>query len=594
MERALQGLAASPGLAVGRARILATASAVDRTQVPHARRQAEARAAQQALDAAGDEIDAIATKLWSSGQDEEAEIVETGVLIARDPSFRQGVLAAVNERGIPAAAAILDTAQEQAKIVAAIDDARLAERADDIVSVGRRAAGLIGQGAGTDDKREAGGGGEVLVGPDLGPAEVAELDATVTGIALVAGGVSAHAAIVARSLGIPMVVGVGDELLTLAPGDAVVVDGSSGIAFASPGAERVEAASLELSRRADRRARVIASRGLPSVTTDGHYVRVLANVSGAAELEAALEAGAEGVGLLRTELAFLEAPEWPSEAEHRNALAPILRHLDGRTATVRVLDFGGDKTPPFLAGVEERGIELLLQHPGHLAAQLRAIVASAGGSELRVLFPMVASVDQINLARKAVLDAVGAVPGAVRPLIGAMIETSEGVEAVRSIASEADFLSIGTNDLTHSVLDSDRFAPQAARTHDPRVLRAIATVVRAAKEAEVPIEICGEAASDPVAAPLLIGSGVDEVSVGAARVGSVRRWIRSLSFESVSDLEESARHLETATGVEALVADVSERLSLDERADADGEILERPVGVGAAGAEAQRRSARGA
>ena len=433
----------------------------------------------------------------------------------------------------------------------------------------------------------------MLIGTDLGPAEVAELDAQVTGIALAAGGVSAHAAIVARSLGIPMVIGVGDDLLSVTSGTDVVIDGNTGAAFLSPKAERAEAARLELGRRADRRARAIASRDLPSVTTDGHSVRVLANVSGAAELDVALGAGAEGVGLLRTELAFLEAPDWPTEAEHRAALTPIFEKLDGRQATVRVLDFGGDKTPPFLSGVSERGIELLLGHRDHLAAQLRAILASAGSSDLRILFPMVAGVDQVEHARLAILEALEDVPGARRPGIGAMIETSAGVDAVGEIASEVDFLSIGTNDLTHSILNADRFSPQVALAHDPRVLRAVATVVHAAKRVGVPVEICGEAASDPVAAPLLIGSGVDEVSVGAARVGSVRRWIRSLSFAAMSELECEARVLESADDVEQLVAAVSERLLLDERADANGEILERPVGVGASGTEAERRSAPG-
>ena len=256
---------------------------------------------------------------------------------------------------------------------------------------------------------------------------------------------------------------------------------------------------------------------------------------------------------------------------------------------MRVLDFGGDKTPPFLSGAHERGIELLLGHPDHLAAQLRAILASAGSSDLRVLLPMVASVDQVEHARLAILEALEAVPGARRPGIGAMIETSAGVDAVAEIASEVDFLSIGTNDLTHSILNADRFSPQVALTHDPRVLRAIAKVVDAAAQARVPVEICGEAASDPIAAPLLIGSGIDEVSVGAARVGTVRRWIRSLSFAAMSDLEAQARALESADDVEQLVSATSERLLLDERIDADGEVLERPVGVGAAGAEAERR-----
>ncbi len=190
----------------------------------------------------------------------------------------------MSDRGVPAAAAILDSAEAQAELVAAIDDARLAERADDIRSVGRRAAGLVGldpepqhDGAGDD-------GGEILIAADLGPAEVAELDLGVTGIALAAGGVSAHAAIVARSLGIPMVVGIGDALLAATPGSLVVVDGSDGVVFLSPASERIEAATLALSRRTARRAEAIASRELPSVTDDGHSVRVLANVSGAPEL----------------------------------------------------------------------------------------------------------------------------------------------------------------------------------------------------------------------------------------------------------------------------------------------------------------------
>ena len=498
------------------------------------------------------------------------------------------------DRGVPAAAAILDSAEAQAEVVAAIDDARLAERADDIRSVGRRAAGLVGRDPEAQHDGAGNGGGEILIAADLGPAEVAELDLGVTGIALAAGGVSAHAAIVARSLGIPMVVGIGDGLLAATPGSPVVVDGSDGLVFLSPTSERIEAATLALSRRTARRAEAIASRELPSVTDDGHSVRVLANVSGVAELSTALEAGAEGVGLLRTELAFLAAPEWPSEEEHRTMLAPILAQLDGRPATVRVLDFGGDKTPPFLSGIEQRGIELLLDHPAAFAAQLRAIVACAGGSELRILLPMVSTVVQIEAARAAVSTAVEAIQGAERPRIGAMIETTAGVDASRAIASEVDFLSIGTNDLTHSTLNADRFSPQAARTHNPRVLRAIATVVQAAKLAQVPIEVCGEAASDPIGAPLLIGSGVDEISVGAARVGTVRQWIRSVSFAELSDLEIRARRLETPAQVESLVAGVARRLELLERADADGEVLERPVGVGATGAEPQRRSASGA
>jgi phosphoenolpyruvate-protein kinase (PTS system EI component) len=590
MERALEGLAAAPGKAVGRARVLA-AAVVDREPVPHRRRVGEVAAARLALDRAAAEIEAIAATLRQSGQHEEAEIVETAALIAHDPTLYKQILAAVSEHGLPAAAAILDVSEANAELVAGIDDARLAARADDIRSVGRRAAGLVGSTPEPDHMSRATDAGEVLIGSDLGPAEVAELETGVTGIALAAGGVSAHAAIVARSLGIPMVVGVGDDLLTAAQGSSVVVDGSNGAVFLSPDRATIEAARLELDRRADRRARAIASRELPSVTADGHPVAVLANVSGITELGAALEAGAKGVGLLRTELAFLTATDWPSEEDHRRALAPILTELRGRPATVRVLDFGGDKTPPFLTGAGERGIELLLEYPDQFAAQLRAIVATAAGAELRILLPMVDTVEQVDLARRAILDAVDARGGARRPRIGAMIETEAGVDVANAIAARVDFLSLGTNDLTHSILRADRFSPQVVRAYNPRVLRAIAVVVEAAKRAAIPIEVCGEAASDPVSAPLLIGSGVDEISVGAARVGAVREWIQILSFVELSRLEVAARRLETPAQVERLVAGISDRLTLLERADADGEVLEGPIGVGAVGAEVQGRAA---
>jgi phosphoenolpyruvate-protein phosphotransferase len=594
MERALDGLPAAPGTAVGAARVLTSPARVDREPISHGGRQAEIAAARRALDLAAAEIDVIAQGLRESGRDAEAEIVETGALIAQDPALHREIVAAVSDNGTPAAAAILDVSEAQAQVIAGLDDVRLAERADDIRAVGRRAAGLVDSASHIDQTGASGDAGEILIAADLGPAEVADLDAGITGIALAAGGVSAHAAIVARSLGIPMVVGVGQELLTVGRGNPVVVDGSNGTVFLAPDRSRIEATRAELSRRAERRRDAIATRELPSVTTDGHPVRVLANVSGTAELSAALEAGAEGVGLLRTELAFLAAADWPSEEEHRRALAPILAGLKGRLATVRVLDFGGDKTPPFLAGVRERGIELLLDHADPFAAQLRAIVAAAKWVELRILLPMVGSVDQIHLATRAIRDAVAAVPDACCPQIGAMIETSEGVEAAAAIAAEVDFLSIGTNDLTHSVLRADRFSPQTACAHDPRVLRAIAAVVDAASTPGLPVEVCGEAASDPISAPLVIGSGVDEISVGAARVGTVRQWVRALSFAELNRLAVSSRRMETAAEVEALLSGVSERLSLfDERGDADAEVLEGPIGVGAAGGEAQRRPAPG-
>jgi phosphoenolpyruvate-protein kinase (PTS system EI component) len=220
------------------------------------------------------------------------------------------------------------------------------------------------------------------------------------------------------------------------------------------------------------------------------------------EVRAALEAGAEGVGLLRTELLLLDATRWPTEDEHRRALRPVLEPLAGRVATVRVLDYGADKLPSFLADQDDgsRGIALLLRHPGALADQLAAILSEGAGCHLRILLPM--------------------------------IETPAAVEHVAAIAARSAFLSIGTNDLTASVLGVDRFAGGQARTDDPRVLAAIARTVEAGHVAGIPVEVCGEAAADPALVPTLIGLGVDELSAGAARVGELRAHIRAISFDA--------------------------------------------------------------
>jgi phosphoenolpyruvate-protein kinase (PTS system EI component) len=302
------------------------------------------------------------------------------------------------------------------------------------------------------------------------------------------------------------------------------------------------------------------------VTRDGRRIAVLANVAGAAELRLAFDAGAEGVGLLRTELAFLQADTWPTQAQHRRALEPVLRGLAGRPATVRVLDYGGDKLPPFLDGARERGIELLLQAPEALAAQLRAILECAAGSEVRVLVPMVGSTDELEAVATTLRAAADSVDMPLPPL-GPMIETPRAAAIADALAERADFLSIGTNDLTAATLEADRFAPGAGVAHHPRVLAAIAASVRAARRAGIPIEVCGEAASDPVALPLLVGMGVDELSVGASRVGTVRAWVRELVHRDVQELATRALRSTTAQEVDALLAPLAERLAAVERGD---------------------------
>ncbi len=540
MERALHGVSAAPGMASGQAVVLGRVGAHESRTIPADERAAELDRARRALEVVATEMEQIASTLRDAGRNQEADIVETGVLMAGDPELFARVETLVVRSGRPAPDALMQGADESAQELAQLADPMLAERADDVRSLGRRAAARA---AGAQPGVRNG----VFVATTLGPADVAELAMHAKGLALAGGGVTAHAAIVARSLGVPMVVGLGPDALEVEDGEEVVLDGDAGVLVRQPSADRVAAARAQTEHRYAARQNAVARRLEPAETKDGRRLVVLANAASAAEVIEAAEQGAEGVGLLRTELGFLDAPNWPSRAQQLAFLKPILDRLEGKTATVRLLDFGGDKTPPFLMGATSRGIELLLGSPNALETQLSAIVDAGARTKLRILIPMVTSPNQVC----AVHEILGSVlRGRPAPQVGAMIETPEAARRAREIADVSDFLSIGTNDLTQLILGLDREHSKSAPVTDVRVLRLIEATVRAAHQAGIPVDVCGEAASDEDAMPILVGLGVDELSAAAARVGEVRKWVRGLDY--------------------AACRDSSRRLLLDQPADAAG------------------------
>jgi phosphoenolpyruvate-protein kinase (PTS system EI component) len=550
-ERVLVGVPASPGTAFGKIRRLDQDGAEDHGVLEGPARPVAAARALAALDESARELEGLAGRLRAEGRADEADILEAGVLMAEDPLLRHAVETAVLDRGLNPWSAIRLEVDAAAAQLDSLGDPDLAARAADVRSLGRRASRLASGPAARSSDGRLRGGDAILLAVDLGPADVAELDDDVRAIALAAGGTTAHAAIVARGLGLPMVVGLGREALGLGEGSPCIVDGTQGLVIGSPDEARVEAVlgELESSRAAQRRA--MSAHGLPTVTRDGRTVRVLANASGAAEVRAGLLAGAEGVGLLRTELAFLDATHWPTLEEHVRILEPALAQLAGRTATVRLLDFGGDKTPPFLRGTHGRGVELLLAEPEALSAQLQAILDAGEEAQLRVLIPMVSEPGHVRAIRAA-LEEVAVRTGRRLPLVAAMVEVPGAVAMADRIATEVGLFSIGTNDLTSLQLGLDRGRPGGSPAHHPAVLRLIADTVAAARQARIPVEVCGEAASDPMVMPLLIGLGVDELSVGAAMVARVRVWVRALEYEEASRIARRALEAESAAEVQSL------------------------------------------
>jgi multiphosphoryl transfer protein len=468
-----------------------------------------------------DELDALAARLRAEGHHADADIVDSNRMMADDPALLAAARAAVAEGG-SARRAIAEAAAPHIAALANLDDPTLASRAADLRAIARR-AGELANGDGVSPPT-----GAIILAEDLGPSEVASW--------------TAHAAIVARSLGIPLVTGVGATALRIPDGEQIAVDADRGIVLRgfSPATRVRFRERIDRSRTEAERA--LRERHEPAVTRDGRAVRLLANAGTAAEVEAALAAGAEGIGLLRTELSFLHASAWPDEASHRAALEPLLAPLAHRIATVRTLDFGGDKTPPFLAGTDavsplgRRGIRLALASPEGVAPQLRALLSVGGEAVVRILIPMVSEVDEVDAVREIARRARDEIlPGAPDPLVGAMIEIPAAALNAAAIARHCDFLSVGTNDLIQYTLVTDRQDPAAATravAYHPAVLRLIARAVTAAHSAGIPVDVCGEAAGDPETLLLLVGLGVDELSVSPARLASTRRTIRSLTLSS--------------------------------------------------------------
>jgi phosphoenolpyruvate-protein phosphotransferase len=380
----------------------------------------------------------------------------------------------------------------------------------------------------------------ILVANDLTPSETAALDpARVLGFCTAVGGPHAHTAILARALGLPAVVSAGARVLDLPNQTPVVLDGQSGTLTIAPDAAEIARARAEMQAFQARRAAAAAAAGDPAITLDGHRVEIVANIASVEDARRAAASGAEGVGLLRTEFLFLERTEAPTEDEQFAIYRDIAQALDGRPIIVRTLDIGGDKPLPYLnlpaeenPFLGERGIRLCLAHPELLKQQLRAILRAAAFGPLRIMFPMIADIAEVRAAR-AMVDALRAELHAPAIEVGIMVEVPSAAVMADLLAHEVDFFSIGTNDLTQYTLAIDRTHPKLALQADglhPAVLRLIDCTVQGAHAAGKWVGVCGELGSDPQAVPILVGLGVDELSISVPAIPLVKDQIRSLTL----------------------------------------------------------------
>jgi multiphosphoryl transfer protein len=535
----LRGVAASPGIAIGPARWLrALEPPVDDEQPgPPAEERARLDAARAA---ARQDLEAARAAVLGRGAASEAEIFTAHALLLDDVALTGPALREIDE-GVGAGRAWRSAAQEAAAAFRALDDPYLRERAVDVEDVARRVlAHLAGAPAGAAP-RDAG----IVLAGELTPGEAVGLDPGETwGIVTARGGATAHAAILARALGIPAVVGVGDALLGIPEGTPLVLDGEAGTLEVDPGDDVVARLQARREAAAEARRAMLARATEPGALRDGRRVEVFANVGSPAEARSAVAQGAEGVGLLRTEFLFLDRATPPAEDEQVAVLRDIARALDGRPLIVRTLDAGADKPLPFLRQQPEdnpflgrRGIRLSLAEPDLLRTQLRAILRVAGEHPVKVMFPMVATLGEVRAAR-AVLDRARAELGSRAELdVGVMVEVPAlALEAAR-IAPEVDFFSIGTNDLAQYTMAAERGNAALAGLLDDSlspVLALIASVTAAAEAHGRWVGVCGELAGEPEAAVLLAGLGVRELSMAASRIPAVKAALREVDFETAA------------------------------------------------------------
>lgn len=571
MQREFRGLGASSGIALGPAlvwRPVQPASAAVRAAGSPEEETVRLQAARQAAE---EELAELRDRAEREMGGEEAAIFSAHLLMLSDPAL-MGEAEELVRQGLSAEAAVEQATERQAALLAALPDAYLAERAADVRDVGGRLLAHLQDRRRPEPRLEQ---PAVVVARDLTPSQTARLPKDLLlGIVTEAGGPTSHVAIMARALGIPVVVGVPGIVDATNSGDVVALDGDTGEVVVRPADEELARwrRRQELLEADRRRLAGLASR--PAVTADGHPVSLLANISTPADVARALEMGAQGVGLFRTEFLYMDRDDAPGEDEQYLAYREVIERCAPHPVTIRTLDVGGDKQLPYLGLKREmnpflgwRALRYCLDAPDVFRTQLRALLrAAAGGpgeaARVGIMFPFVVSLEEIRRAKAQVelarreLEARGA-PHAGPVKIGIMVETPAAALMAERLAREVDFFSIGSNDLTQYTLAADRHNEHVAQIFDelhPAVLRLIEATIRAADRAGIEVSLCGELAGDARAAPLLLGLGLRKFSAAAPSLPRLKEKISATTLEEARGLARRALQAASAEEVRALLS----------------------------------------
>ncbi|HZH76001.1 MAG TPA: phosphoenolpyruvate--protein phosphotransferase, partial [Archangium sp.] len=529
-----------------------------------------------ALDLSDRQLSELKDQISKTEGPEHALILEAHRLMLHDPMFVDEVNRLIVEDRINAEWAVRRVARKLKHLFDNIPDEYFRERRSDVEYVADRVVrNLLGQ---VVDEEVTLPDHAVVVSHDLSPADAALMarSGKVAGFVTDLGGQTSHTAIVARARSTPAVVGAGRASEQISPGDLVAMDGSSGVVLVNPTEDQLTLFHETMRRHQELEARALEAKDLPAQSTDGFRMRLVGNIEFPEEIQSLLEHGAEGIGLYRTEFMFLDRKTPPTEEEQYKAYRQVLEAMGGKPVTIRTLDLGGDKVPGKGKHEKEpnpamglRAIRYCLANRELFRVQLRALLRASVHGHLRLMFPLICGMSELREARSELeacrteLGRAGVPIGNKRFPVGIMVETPSAALIADRLAQEADFFSVGTNDLIQYSLAIDRQNRDVAYLYKPlhlSVLRSLKNIVTAAKDAGIPVAMCGEMAGDPMYALVLLALGFDELSMTAGQIPTVKNFVRHASRAEAQQLLETAMGYTTAEEIERFI-----RTEMDKR-----------------------------
>jgi phosphotransferase system enzyme I (PtsI) len=571
----IRGIPASPGIAKAPAFVFVEEEqAIPSYPIERCDVSAEWERFLAAVRRAEEEITILRDRAASEMGKEHSLIFDSHLLMLNDPDYHEQISGRLSTSLRNIEHIIMQLESEIVEQLKTSDDQYLRERSIDIRDISKRVLSHL-------LKRKRRGVADIdteviLVAHDLLPSDAIQMDKRrIKGIAMDVGGKTSHSAILARAFGIPAVLGLSDATKNVADGEIVMVDGTNGVLVLDPDDASIRRYEGTLASRQEREAALLAEAGLPPVTLDGHAVTLKANIEIPEEAETALRYGAEGIGLYRSEFLFLGIGGKSSEEAQYKAYRRVAEAMGGRPVTIRSFDLGGDKMLDEQSSINEknpllgwRAVRYCLSRRSLFLAQLRAILRASAHGKVRIMFPMISGVEELDLAREVLSEAMAELRSKGQAFdesveVGCMIEIPSAAMTADILARRCDFFSIGTNDLIQYAIAVDRGNEKTAYLYQPfhpGVLRLIDMTIKAAHEAGIKVAMCGELAGDPMAAPILLGMGLDEFSMSAVSIPEVKRRIRGLRLDAARELAREALALPSYKDIEALIRErVGER-----------------------------------